>query len=153
MRKLKNTWFLRGNPHGEKPRANMCATHGQRNPLYEKESTPSSDSQTLTLDNLRLWTLPLATLGSIPSDIPWYTTLGVSTLSSTTRAFYSGSSPICLVTTYSRCRDLIPVYHSRLPISNLSTEKHNPMWIYHDIQICKIELGYSRCSPRMMKWQ
>ena len=54
----------------EKPRAVMCATHGQRNPLYEKEFTPSSDSRTLTLDNLRLWTLPLVTLGSIPSDIP-----------------------------------------------------------------------------------
>ena len=55
---------------GKKPRAVMCATQGQRNPLYENEFTPSSDSQTLTLDNLRLWTLPLATLGSIPSDIP-----------------------------------------------------------------------------------
>ena len=40
------------------------------NPLIEKTVTPSSDSQTLTLDNLRLWTLPIATLGSIPSDIP-----------------------------------------------------------------------------------
>ena len=54
----------------EKPQAGKCATLKPRNPLYEKTVTPLSDSRTLTLDNLRLWTLPLATLGSIPSDIP-----------------------------------------------------------------------------------
>ena len=54
----------------EKPRAGKCATLEPRNPLYKKTVTPSSDSWTLTLDNLKLWTLPIATLGSIPSDIP-----------------------------------------------------------------------------------
>ena len=54
----------------EKPRAGKCATLEPRNPLYERTVTPSSDSRTLTLDNLMLWTLPIATLGSIPSDIP-----------------------------------------------------------------------------------
>ena len=37
--------------------------HG--NPLYEKTVTPSSDTRTLTHDNLKLWILPLATLSSI----------------------------------------------------------------------------------------
>ena len=54
----------------EKPRAGKCVTLEPQNRLYEKTVTPSSDSRTLTLDNLRLWTLPIATLGSIPSDIP-----------------------------------------------------------------------------------
>ena len=54
----------------EKPWADKYATLEPRNSLYENTVTPSSDSRTLTLDNLRLWTLPLATLDSIPNDIP-----------------------------------------------------------------------------------
>ena len=76
--KIKEHLIFTWKPSREKPRVVICATHDQWNLLYEKEFTPSSDSRTLTLDNLRLWTLPLATLGLIPSDIPWYTTLGVS---------------------------------------------------------------------------
>jgi hypothetical protein len=41
MRKVKTQVFLRGNPHGEKPRAMMCATR-------EPQSTICDDNYNLS---------------------------------------------------------------------------------------------------------